>query len=271
MNQEQGEIMYKSAYCFIALFCVTHFACNDTSPTGSGNTANQYLNSSYEYYLSNGILIVKTNKSFCEDSILKQVNEMHLHYATSDDTLFLKPVDTVSEMFSDSSILVLKRAGSGSGLQGSWVIIGSKETETSQIEPYLLEGSEFTITFTETRMETFSDQSPVDQLYSAYKTYEDFNITVSKNGNDIILTGNATQEQVTITIVGNSEQIVYKSSDTGKEDHIYYSTPTECPNDMSPDWLVDFIYDNIVLSKRMPSSSIRLKATGICDIFNFFR
>ena len=257
--------MNKTVYCFFALLCVTQFACNDTSPTGS--TA-QYLMSSFEYSLSDNTITLTVNQSFCEDSILKHVDAMQLHFTVSHDTLFLKPTDTFSELFSDSSILVLKRIGSGSGLQGAWMVVGDKANETSQVAPVMIPNYDLTIKFTETTMQTFANQSPVDQLYYAYQNFENFNISVSKKDNSIILTGNITREKITITIVGNAEQIVYNSSDISKEDHIYYSNPTECPNEVSPDWFIDFVIDNAGLSKHMSSSSIRLKVTGIVTILN---
>jgi hypothetical protein len=59
------------------------------------------------------------------------------------------------------------------------------------------------------------------------------------------LTGNKSEEVVTITIHDNGD-ITYRSSvSEDREPYSFYIDPTECPNEMSPSWFDLFLEDNV--------------------------
>jgi hypothetical protein len=236
----------------LALMQISCPGNNGGNPAGSG-TPGKILASSYFYIATGSTIVVTVNKNVCSVDTLKHIADMTLTYQLSGDTLFFTGgnIPGVAESGSSgSSITVLVRQGSGSGLTGSWQWIGIKDSAAAPVDTSMSFLMDYMVTeFTATQMNTYNLKSNAQIMHDTYVTtfamLPGYHITVAKpTDTTVTLTGGISGEVMKITCPADNQSMIFSSSNPLHQTYTYYANPSACPNPASPDWFIDFLMAN---------------------------
>ncbi|MGA2505943.1 MAG: hypothetical protein ABSF80_00510 [Chitinispirillaceae bacterium] len=98
-----------------------------------------------------------------------------------------------------------------------------------------------TLTVTETFVNCYADDW-MSWDWASDSAY--YNVTATKvSCTQVTLTGNVTQEKVTISWNSNGD-MTYTSTNSGHAAYTYYENPASCPDNYEPDWYYSGFLDN---------------------------
>ncbi len=243
---------------------------NPVGPSGSLVKTMSYTVSDNKFILEYEEEIISW--SYCDgDELITQSDTIEAGVDTMEFELSGDTIKIVHDRFILQSGSVVQyqticiRKGSGDSLVGIWTIshytyevISGELTQdeindiNDDIDEYNEELMEYSIDIEITKDMVYIyerelvEWSYADMFIEEWNDYygQYFDITIAKvNNRTVKLTGNTTGEVVTVT-VNRNEDIIYTSSNSEHGKHVYYSNPTQCPNDYQPEWFDDFLSDN---------------------------
>jgi hypothetical protein len=268
------------AYVCVAAVVFLSLSCGD-STSGNGNPAQPAksgytITASYPYTSAGDSIVAIVNMNMCDTTVLKHVSTMTMKYQITGDTLFVWYVSSTGDALSQdqsSGILVYLRQGQGTGLIGTWTMIGGKDSLSSALDTTGVAYSSSYITeFTGAQMISYCKGTPAQSAYNSYKalfaSMPEYEITVSQpNSQTVRLYGTASGETVSMTYAADNESVTFSSSDQSHAAHIYYMNPSTCPDDAVPTWFYTFLEANISVTtaKRLAIQDITARLRAVLD------
>gem|GEM_PF-2829449 len=213
------------------------------------------------------VTVIDTTPAETEtDTAVYELNGNVLTIVEEQDTIGSAVVQEIS---------VFKRKGSGTGLEGVWqfdsagykVISGTLAADDkAELDGEMVEnnamldamGMEILLTSNEIKFYVSPNMAPI-MMIAFQELMQDTCLDAAiapVSATSVKITGNKSGEIVTITFTQVSGikinmdmdylpvNITYSSSDAGHATHTYYANPTQCPNEIMPDWLMEFYLKN---------------------------
>ena len=270
----------RCGYVCVAALIFLSLSCGD-STSGNGNPvqptkAGYTITASYPYTSAGDSIVATMNVNMCDSTGLKHVTTMTMKYIITGETLSVWYASSTGDALSadqSAGILVYLRQGRGSGLIGTWTMIGGKDSLSSPVDTTGAGYSTSDVTeFTGTTMDSYCKGTPAQNAYETYKalfaSMPEYQITVTQpNDLTVQLHGATSGETVSITYAADYSSITFSSSVQGNAPHTYYLNPSTCPNDIMPTWFYSFLEANITptTSKRLAAVSFRSPWQAIFD------
>jgi hypothetical protein len=231
-----------------------HDSENNGSGGGSGtHEAAELLSGSYTYTRDADSIYVQTDRNYCYGDELMTDAGAAVAYTLSGDSLYLEGVSAAGPLreallVQDREAVILVRDGSGTDLQGTWILAAARDADGALHEPSDALGSQM-LEFTDDRLyvRVSKTRAEIEFAITARLVDLDPNISVKLvSDSEVRIKGYKTGEQITIRSF-DYDSVVFTSTLPGRERHVMHSSPTECPNEPAPDWFYEFFDDNSAL------------------------
>jgi hypothetical protein len=261
--------IYNSVLPLAAAFLIcTLCNCGDKSnPVGPSNTT--YVGSDYRYTVRGDSLVLNVNRNVCDSLALIHVSTMTMVYVFRGDTMILSYAGMNPVGANDSAgVLVVTRLGPGTGIVGSWKLIGIKDSVNQPLDTSSWGASGMADATLEITATNFISRSPRTQAQmictsftSLFSPGGSFRITVSQPTiTTVQVHGDVSNETITISVPLDNQSATYTSSNTLHQTYVYYQNPATCPNVAIPPWFQEFLIANV--NTTLAKKSINAMSAG---------